>query len=289
MSKTPVWSWRHAVAKAAVPTLTKALCWAIANYLSDAGKGCWPSMQALVEDSGMCERSITTHLKIASDAGLLHARRFRDKRGHLGPYKYHPGFPNNMELQQIIPASEGGIPAPDEDGHDDHEPGAPDASRDASLGALGSKPRRTKCATSNISKEELSKRERALASEASLLEATWTLPDEWRAWATKEGPEHAHMIDNEARKFRSHWRATAKADWEGEWQKWFLRTMERPPVKATSPTAAISGGVTLRDTGEPIPLMLARSIVAGTYKGPILPKWREAVERHVAELSKVSA
>lgn len=264
--KIPVWSWRHAIARATVPTLTKALCWAIANYLSDAGKGCWPSMQTLVEDSGMCERSITTHLRIASEAGLLHARRYRDKRGHLGPYKYHPGFPQNMELQSVIPASEGGILAPEEGGQDDHEPGAPDASRDASLGASGSKPRRTKCATSNISKEELSKeRESALEASASPLGADWILPDAWRAWATKESPEHAHMVDGEARKFKAHWRISVKADWESEWQKWFLRTCERPPTKAGTVLAA-SSGHTVRDTSETVPEYTARMIREGKFK-----------------------
>jgi hypothetical protein len=226
--------------------------------LSDAGKGCWPSIGELVEDTGMCERSITTHLHKAAEAGLLQARRERNPKGHLGPYKFHPCFPKNMEFQQDIPASEGGVAGPG-------EPGALDAPRDASLGALGSEPRRTKCATSNISNNKISKRESAPA--LSSLEADWSIPEDWRAWATRESPEHAHMIDGEAKKFKAHWRNAEKADWEGEWQKWFLRTCERPPSRPPAPAASgPGGGHAVRDTSESLKDYTARMIREGKYK-----------------------
>lgn len=147
-TKVPVWSWRDAVRKADVPTLTKALCWALANYMSDAGEACWPSMEALQADTGMSERSITTHLGHAKRAQLLDAKRARDARGYLGPYKFHPRFPDNHELPKAIPAKKSGFVLP-----------APSAPRRETLDASGAEPRRTKCATSNISISELSKKE----------------------------------------------------------------------------------------------------------------------------------
>jgi predicted DNA-binding transcriptional regulator len=150
----------------------------------------------------------------------------------------------------------------------------------------------------NTKNKEIIERESAL-SVSFELEADWSLPAEWHAWATKESPEHAHLVDNEAKKFRAHWRGKqrkcAEAAWEAEWQKWFLRTCERPAAPhsahgAYSVSAAMDTiGGSPRDTGESIPLMVARSIVAGTYKGPILPKYRADVDRLVAELSKGAA
>ena len=112
----PVWTWRDAVAKAAVPTYTKALCWALANYMSDAGKACWPALETLAADAGMSERAATLHLKAAVKAGLLAVSRRRKADGTLGSYIFQPRFPDNAELVKASRPNEGGVsvdpPAP---------------------------------------------------------------------------------------------------------------------------------------------------------------------------------
>jgi len=136
-AKIPVWSWRQAVAKAKVPTLTKALCWAIANYLSDAGKGAWPSIDKLVSDTGMSPRSISRHLAAARKAKLLTATRPRLSNGTLGAYtKFHPKFPPNMVLVSDISADEGGIDAPDATTACGGQPDATQSNPDANLASL---------------------------------------------------------------------------------------------------------------------------------------------------------
>ncbi len=110
--KIPVWSWRQAVAKTNVPTLTKALCWGIANYLSDAGKGAWPSLDTLIADTGMSERSITGHLRKAEKAGLLVTHRKRLENGTLGARTFHPRFPKHTVLASEVSGDAGGIEIP---------------------------------------------------------------------------------------------------------------------------------------------------------------------------------
>lgn len=94
----PVWTWRDAVRKAAVPPLTKLVCYSIANYLSDIGEGCFPSIRTLMADTGLSNRSLATHIQIAADEKLLVVAR---QTGHDGRYQrtlYKPRFPDHCDL-----------------------------------------------------------------------------------------------------------------------------------------------------------------------------------------------
>lgn len=121
-------------------------------------------------------------------------------------------------------------------------------------------------------------RERPAASPAPSafwLPADWVLPDAWAVWATKEGPNHLHLIDTEGKKFKAHWRGKQRAEtevgWESEWQKWWLRTIERP-AEAGRPAQRARGtyeaGPTVRDTSESWKDYQARMIREGHYKPP---------------------
>lgn len=103
-----------------------------------------------------------------------------------------------------------------------------------------------------------------------LLSMDWTLPDAWRSWALKEAPEHARLIENDAKKFRAHWRGKSRlcseAEWEGEWQKWWLRTTTRAPSAAATNKPHwrdVGGGVTIRDTSVPFKVELAERAALG--------------------------
>lgn len=105
MSKMPVWTWRDAIRQASVPPLTKLVLYSIANYLSDVGAGCFPGGECLVADSGMSQRSVTTHLQIAADAGLLVIEKRRSQGGQHLRNHYLPKFPDVAELARR-PATE---------------------------------------------------------------------------------------------------------------------------------------------------------------------------------------
>ncbi|CAO3358635.1 hypothetical protein [Azospirillum palustre] len=67
---------------------------------------------------------------------------------------------------------------------------------------------------------------------ASRLDAGWTLPDEWRDWATEKGAS-PDAITREAEKFRDYWHAKAgadarKADWYATWRNWMRRSLDNP-------------------------------------------------------------
>ncbi|MCV0371108.1 helix-turn-helix domain-containing protein [Filomicrobium sp.] len=105
--RVPVWTWRDAVRKAAIPPLTKLVCWAISNYLADVGEGCFPSIETLVADTGLSKPSVIKHVQSAIAHGLLTATPRRGQDGRIQRTVYHPQFPEYAVLPSA-PASASG-------------------------------------------------------------------------------------------------------------------------------------------------------------------------------------
>ncbi len=262
----------------------KAVALKLADYANDAGGNVWPALDTVAKQTEVSKSSVQRSVRELIEGGILEVVREGGKgAGSTTRYRF-----NLTQLAAAPKVSEGG--QNEEDGHSDHLNDTDKVVTDAEQDGHGD--------TQSIKRTIKKERESAL-SDFFELSADWSLPSEWHAWATKESPDHAHLVDNEAKKFRAHWRGKQRecsaVVWEAEWQKWFLRTCERPAAPhAASGAYSVSvametrGGVP-RDTGEPIALMVARSVVAGTYKGPILPKYRADVDRYVAELRKGAA
>lgn len=94
----PVWTWRDAIRQADIAPLTKLVCYTIANHLSDAGKGYAIDVGSIIAESGLSNRSVATHIQLASDAGLLHVERQKDDSGRYRWSHYRPRFPSECEL-----------------------------------------------------------------------------------------------------------------------------------------------------------------------------------------------
>ena len=119
--EVPVWTWRDAIRKAPVKPLTKHICNCIANYVSDVGEGAFPSVRALMADSGLSNRVVALHLRLAEEAGLLHIDRCEPSAdGRFRRSRYYPRFPDNTVLKRkadriTTPANDVDDPAEDED------------------------------------------------------------------------------------------------------------------------------------------------------------------------------
>ncbi len=98
--KIPVYRWHRAVALAPVPTLTKALCWALECYMNgDASRGVFPSVQSLAKVTGMDERSVQRHIKVARDVGLLETKFRHNDKGHRIGLIFYARFRRSREEQ----------------------------------------------------------------------------------------------------------------------------------------------------------------------------------------------
>lgn len=94
----PVWCWRDAIFESDAAPLTRLVCLAIARYLADCGKGCFPNVETLQDDTGLSNKSITTHLKLAEAAGLLVVNRRKGPDGRNLGHVYLPKFPDKAVL-----------------------------------------------------------------------------------------------------------------------------------------------------------------------------------------------
>jgi hypothetical protein len=100
MNRKSIWSWRNAIRKSELPPLAKLCCYVLADYMTDAAKGCFPSIATLMKDTGLSNTSIAKHLRLAIDAGLLVRHRFRDRAGHCAGTNYYPRFPESSDIER---------------------------------------------------------------------------------------------------------------------------------------------------------------------------------------------
>jgi hypothetical protein len=99
MNRPSIWSWRNAIRKSELPPLAKLCCYVLADYMTDAAKGCFPSIATLMKDTGLSNTSIAKHLRVAIEAGLLARRRFRDRAGHCAGTNYYPRFREESAIE----------------------------------------------------------------------------------------------------------------------------------------------------------------------------------------------
>lgn len=223
----PVWTWRDAIRKSKAPPLTKHVCNCLANHMSDAGKGAWPTVKELLEDTGLGNKAFAKHLATAVEHGLLAVSRKRRRDGTLGRYNYVPRFPKNTVTPQDVDADADGIEVEANQMSEGHlEPdvrGTPSQVSEGHLNNLPSvSPSKIPLPPSGASPK---------GDRASRLPSNFVVPDAWREWAADEAPKFTALIDHEAAKFTDHWHGNGqrKIDWAATWRNWWRRSVERAP------------------------------------------------------------
>ncbi|PZR66970.1 MAG: helix-turn-helix domain-containing protein, partial [Stutzerimonas stutzeri] len=69
-----VWRWRHAVASSDLPPTTRHVLATLGNKMDRDGGSCFPTIADLCVLTGLTQKTVRTHLKIASDRGWLVVR-----------------------------------------------------------------------------------------------------------------------------------------------------------------------------------------------------------------------
>jgi len=65
------WTWRHAIIKSGLPATTRHVLLTVSMHMNELGEGCYPTVEMLVEETGLSKRAVLTHLQAAIDAGWL--------------------------------------------------------------------------------------------------------------------------------------------------------------------------------------------------------------------------
>lgn len=118
------WSWRHAVTRSGMAPTTRHVLLTLSVFMDGAGQSCFPSIEDLVEATGLSKRSILTHITAACDAGWLR-RKLHGFRGQKWKrLEYEPGWPGR-DVEGGEPAAP---PSEEEAVNVVHEGGEPPAS-----------------------------------------------------------------------------------------------------------------------------------------------------------------
>lgn len=73
-------SWRQAILKSDLPPTTRHVLLTLGCHMNDAGESCYPSIALLVEETGLSNRTVITHLDLAEERGWIS----REKHGYKG-------------------------------------------------------------------------------------------------------------------------------------------------------------------------------------------------------------
>lgn len=65
------WSWRQAFAQSELKPTTKHVLHTLHLFMNAMGESCFPSIQDLMDNSGLDKKTILTHLKIARESGWI--------------------------------------------------------------------------------------------------------------------------------------------------------------------------------------------------------------------------
>ena len=119
------WTWRHAIIKSELPATTRHVLLTVSMHMNELGEGCYPTVEMLVEETGLSKRSVLTHLQAGIDAGWLVRLELGLRGRKWRRCEYRSRWPDRGEA--VVDDYPG----------DDHPAGgdAADADRDASRGA----------------------------------------------------------------------------------------------------------------------------------------------------------
>lgn len=82
-------SWRTAILRSGLPATTRHVMLTMACHMNDAGESCYPSIELLVEETGLSNRSVITHIKLAEEAGwiVVDQHGFRGRKWKRNEYR----------------------------------------------------------------------------------------------------------------------------------------------------------------------------------------------------------
>jgi len=94
----PVWSWRQAITRSGLPSVTRHVLLNLSLYMNEHGEGCFPSMQRMADDTGMSRRSIVNHIGRACEARWIRIEQHGLRGQRWRRNEYVPMFPKGFSL-----------------------------------------------------------------------------------------------------------------------------------------------------------------------------------------------
>lgn len=232
-----IWSWRQAIELSDLEPSTKLLMYTLANYMNEHGDWCYPSMARLSKSTGLTERSVYRHMKLAEEAGFVEKRKKHSEGQLWAQNEYRALMPESLpERDDTDVRAETSVRA-------DIKSGVTRVSQRGDTGVTeGMTPISDKL-SKELSKELCSGRASAktLPREPNGCRLEVFLerggidpeacPDDWGDWACAQSRWNAPRIISEWEKFRDYWISLPgskgrKRDWQATWRNWCRNAAE---------------------------------------------------------------
>jgi hypothetical protein len=103
---SPAWSWRNAILATKLQATTKHVLLVISTHMNDMGGGCYPSVKTIAELASLSERSVCTHIDIASEAGWLAVEKHGFNGLGWARHEYKALWPEGTESPSVRKGTE---------------------------------------------------------------------------------------------------------------------------------------------------------------------------------------
>lgn len=91
------WSWQQAVQESGLPPTTRFVLLNLSVYMNNKGGNCYPTTAQQATDTGLSERAVCTHLKLAEEAGFIIKKVHGFKGKQWKNHEYIPVHPEDIE------------------------------------------------------------------------------------------------------------------------------------------------------------------------------------------------
>jgi hypothetical protein len=92
------YTWRHAIINSTLPPTTRHVMLTLSCHVNDAGEAAYPSTALLAHETGLSERAVVSHLRIAAKLGWLSVQKHGFGGQRWARNQYYPCVPDGFEI-----------------------------------------------------------------------------------------------------------------------------------------------------------------------------------------------
>ena len=92
--KKGIWGWEDAITKSNLEPMTRLVLLTLRTYMNAKNEQCFPGAKKIAQSSGMCLRSVFTHLDKAEKAGFVVITKKKNHKGGHDSNEYTASYPH---------------------------------------------------------------------------------------------------------------------------------------------------------------------------------------------------
>jgi hypothetical protein len=93
----PFFSWRQAVLESNLQATTRHVLLTLGCHMNDVGESCFPSIETLCHETGLSNKTVIEHIKVAKEAGFISVNRAHKTGKEWARNEYRIQWPETVE------------------------------------------------------------------------------------------------------------------------------------------------------------------------------------------------